>query len=137
VGRLGKVCLLKHGFRKTRMSLSRWSKHGQTTPLVTGHDPPIDITMYLDISINPGPQLSNTIESIITNRTESTPRNRFRPYSNLVQIPLAAPAIVYNNTARLIKCCVITLNHLETKVLNLLTIFVIRKSILPLLLKLG
>jgi hypothetical protein len=85
------------------------------TLLVAGHDPPIDITMYLDISINPGPQLSNTIETIITNRTKTMPRNRFRHYSNLVQVPLAAPAIVYNNTVRLIKCCVLNTRSLRNK----------------------
>ena len=36
-------------------SVSKWSKHDQTSPLVPGHNPAVDITIYLDVSRNPGP----------------------------------------------------------------------------------
>ena len=106
-GRLGKVSLVQHGFRRTHRIFLKWTKHGQNALLVAGHDPPIDITIYLDISINPGPQSWNTIETIITNRTETRPRNRNRYYSNLVEILLIEPAIVHNSTASLMRCCLV------------------------------
>ena len=43
------------------MSLSRWSKRGQTVLLVAGHDAQIDITIYSDVSMNPGPQDMNRL----------------------------------------------------------------------------
>ena len=45
-GQLIRVSLSKYGFRKSGVSLSRWSKCGQTVLLVAGHDPPSDITIY-------------------------------------------------------------------------------------------
>ena len=114
-GRLGKVSLVKHGFRRTRRSFLKWTKHGQTPSLVAGRDPPIDITIYLDISINPGPQSWNTIETIITNRTETRPRNRNRYYSNLLQIPLTELAIVHNSTASVMRCCLLNARSLKNK----------------------
>ena len=114
-GRLGKVSLVKHGFRRTRRSFLKWTKHGQTPLLVAGHDPPIDITIYLDISINPGPQSWNTIETIFTNRTETRPQNRNRYYSNLLQIPLTELAIVHNSTASLMRCCLLNARSLKNK----------------------
>ena len=39
-----------------------WSKHGSTTLLIPGHDPPSDITIFMDISKNPGPdQLTEVV----------------------------------------------------------------------------
>ena len=43
------------GFCCTKFSLARWSKHGSTCLVITGHDPPLDITVWMDISRNPGP----------------------------------------------------------------------------------
>ena len=114
-GRLEKVSLAKHGFRRSRMSVLKWTKHGQTALLVAGHDPPINITIYMDISINPGPQSWKKIETIITNRTETRPRNPNRYYSNLVQVPLTEPAIVHNNTASLMRCCLLNARSLKNK----------------------
>ena len=45
LGHLIRVSLSKHGFQKSRVGFSKWSKHGLTTLLVAGHDPPIDITI--------------------------------------------------------------------------------------------
>ena len=33
-----------------------WTKHGCTSLLVPGYDPPLNITIFGDISINPGPE---------------------------------------------------------------------------------
>ena len=38
-----------------RRPLYRLSKRGMTSLAVPGHDPPTDITIFMDISINPGP----------------------------------------------------------------------------------
>ena len=43
------------GFCCTKFSLARWSKHGSTCLVVAGHDPPLDVTVWMDISRNPGP----------------------------------------------------------------------------------
>lgn len=51
-----KVSLLSSkGFHRTRFPLVKFSKHGQTSLTFPGHDPPFDITIYKDISQNPGP----------------------------------------------------------------------------------
>ena len=52
---LVKITLTKYGFFRTPRSISNWTKHGQTSLLIAGHDPPVDIAIYLDVSPNPGP----------------------------------------------------------------------------------
>ena len=47
--------LTVHGYCKSRFVASRWSKHGLTSLYIPGHDPPLDITVFLDVSPNPGP----------------------------------------------------------------------------------
>ena len=37
------------------MAVSKWTKHGQTSLLIPGRDPPLDITIYSDVAINSGP----------------------------------------------------------------------------------
>ena len=54
-GGLFKITLTKNSFFRTRRSISNWTKHGQTSLLIAGLDPPVDITIYLDVSQNPGP----------------------------------------------------------------------------------
>ena len=49
------VCLAKNGFLSTRFSLSKWTKHGYTALAIAGHDPPTNITIYMDVSVNLGP----------------------------------------------------------------------------------
>jgi len=107
LGHLTRASLAKHGLRRSRVGFSKWLKHGQTTSLVAGHDPPIDITIYSDVPMNPGPQYGNKIESLPTNSTKTKPKDWSHHYSNLVQVPLTAPGIVYSNRPRLIRCCVL------------------------------
>lgn len=45
------------GFAKTKRARVKSSKHGLTTLVITGLDPPRDITIYIDVSLNPGPTL--------------------------------------------------------------------------------
>ena len=42
------------GFCCTKFFLARWSKHGSTCLVIAGHDPPLDIAVWMDISRNPG-----------------------------------------------------------------------------------
>lgn len=55
--KLTRVC----GFHPSRRALSKWTKHGQTPLVIPGHDPPADITVFMDVAVNPGPpwQISN------------------------------------------------------------------------------
>ena len=116
LGNLISVSLPKHGFRRSRVGFSKGSKYGETTLLVAGHDFSIDITIYSDVPTNSGPQYGNRIESFLTNSDKTKPKDRSRPYSNLlVQVPLTAPAIVYNNRPRLIRCCVLNAQSIRNK----------------------
>ena len=54
-GRKLKINLAKNGFKNTSYSVSKWSKHGHMSLVVAGHDPPVDITIFVDVSRNPGP----------------------------------------------------------------------------------
>lgn len=45
------------GFAKTKRASLKSSKHGLTTLVITGFDPPTDITIYIDVPLNPGPTL--------------------------------------------------------------------------------
>ena len=49
------IRLCSTGFSATKSSLVKWSKHGCTCLAIPGHDPPMDITVFMDISQNPGP----------------------------------------------------------------------------------
>ena len=76
LGQLTRVFLPKQGFRRSRMSISKWTKNDQTGFLVAGHDPHINITVYVDVSINHGPQSQNNSEVIIRSKAETKPRDR-------------------------------------------------------------
>ena len=69
------LCRHNEIFRPLRhfsaMYMGKVHEAWQTALLVAGHDPPIDITIYVNISINRGLQLWNTIETLVTNRTET------------------------------------------------------------------
>ena len=48
-----------------------WTKHGCTSLLIPGHDLPINITIFGDISINPGPE--TLIQNNLKKRNENLP----------------------------------------------------------------
>ena len=50
-----------HGFHKSRLPRCSWTIHGYTCLLVPGHDPPQDITIFMDVSVNPGPDLTGSL----------------------------------------------------------------------------
>ena len=47
--------LLSVGFARSRFPVSKSSKYGLTSLLIPGHDPPVDITIFIDVPKNPGP----------------------------------------------------------------------------------
>ena len=49
------VILSRSGFGGTRVALTRWTNPGLTTLVVPGHDPPLDMTIYMDVESEPGP----------------------------------------------------------------------------------
>lgn len=65
-----------NGYHKLRLSVCKWSKHGQMALYIPGHDPPLDITIYLDIATNPGPCSSISKSSNLCNETEVNLHNR-------------------------------------------------------------
>ena len=52
-----KLDLTVHGYYKSRFAASKWSKHGLTCLHIPGHDPPVDMTVSMDVSPNPGPDI--------------------------------------------------------------------------------
>ena len=46
---------LTRNFHRTGRAFTKMTKWGFTSLAVPGHDPPIDITIFVDISVNPGP----------------------------------------------------------------------------------
>ena len=75
------ITLAKTGFNKTRFSVFKWSKRAPTSLLVPGHDPPVDITRYVECSRNPGPN------SLATNSNlDVTPNVDFHVKVQLIPI---------------------------------------------------
>ena len=78
LGGLFKFTLTKSGYFKSKRAISNWTKHGQTSLLIPGHDPPLDITIYLDIAINPGPNAAYEL-LLRRNRTRVILHRDFTP----------------------------------------------------------
>ena len=57
-----RICLSPRGYFKTSFSHTKLSKHGSTSLLVAGHDPPLDITIFMDIELNPGPSNASSFD---------------------------------------------------------------------------
>ena len=49
--------LKSESYFKSRLPVTKWTKHGSTSLHIPGHDPPLDITVFSDVSRNPGPQV--------------------------------------------------------------------------------
>ena len=45
------------GFHRTGRAICVWRKHGFVSLSIPGHDPPIEITMYMDVATNPAQAL--------------------------------------------------------------------------------
>ena len=55
---LTRLLLTLNGHHKLRVAVINWGKRGNTTLAVPGHDPPVEITIFVDVEINPGPDSS-------------------------------------------------------------------------------
>jgi len=68
------VKLSSTGFFKSTFSQVKCTKHGFTSLLIAGHDPPSDITIFMDIQPNPGPSsvISTNNEQLTTNEQNQT-----------------------------------------------------------------
>ena len=58
--------LLSVGFARSRFPVSKSSKHGLTSLLIPGHDPPVDITIF---EIRRSSQLRTLLKRVVVNRT--------------------------------------------------------------------
>ena len=52
-----KLYLRSKSYFKSTLPVTKWTKHGSTSLHIPGHDPPLDITVFSDVSRNPGPQV--------------------------------------------------------------------------------
>ena len=46
---------LTRRYRNSTLPLCKWTKHGRIALVIPGHEPPLDITIFMDIAKNPGP----------------------------------------------------------------------------------
>lgn len=46
---LTRLLLTLNGHHKLRVAVINWGKHGNTTLAVPGHDPPVEITTFVDV----------------------------------------------------------------------------------------
>ena len=53
-----RLLLTPNGHHKLRVAAINWGKRRNTTLAVPGHDPPVEITIFMDVEINPGPDSS-------------------------------------------------------------------------------
>ena len=52
-----KLDLRSKSYFKSSFPVTKWTKHGSTLLHIPGHDPPLDITVFSDVSRNPGTQV--------------------------------------------------------------------------------
>ena len=87
------------GFNRTSAAIIRWTKHGQTTLAVPGHDPSVEITFFMDISINPGPICHKIpVRTTVNRQFHNQRRHSFvnnsiqigstRCMNNLIRVPI-------------------------------------------------
>ena len=55
---LSRLLLTLNGHHNLQVAAINWGKRGNTTLAVPGHDPPVEITIFIDVEINPGPDSS-------------------------------------------------------------------------------
>ena len=56
---------LTRNFHRTGRAFTKMTKRGLTSLAVPGHDPPFDITIFVDVSVNPGPVSQTQVRTII------------------------------------------------------------------------
>ena len=63
--------LARSGFIRCSSAITKCSKHGVINLLIPGHDPPVDITIYVDICRNPGPAFSRLESNIFLGQSQN------------------------------------------------------------------
>lgn len=53
-----RLILVTRGYYRSNFPRCLWSSCGYTSLLVPGHDPPKDLTVFMDVALNPGPSSS-------------------------------------------------------------------------------
>ena len=79
-------------FFLSKMATCKWTKHGQTCLLIPGHDPPRDITVYMDIAVNPGPGKGNCVVDHEINSQKKNSDRRCYQRRDLLNIGLGLQA---------------------------------------------
>ena len=71
---------LRNGnYYRSCISVTRWGKHGLTSLLIAGHHPPLDITIFIDVARNPGPDQSINLElDVFGGKFKTTNRKQYR-----------------------------------------------------------
>ena len=46
------------------LPLCKWSKHGPISLVIPSHDPPLEITIFMDIAKNPGPMFKSQLKDL-------------------------------------------------------------------------
>ena len=101
------LCLATTGLHRSRRALVKWTKHGYISFLVPGHDPPLEIAIYMDISRNPGsvskPASTTTVQEEDTNlHTRNTSLPTPITYSR-THCPMCDGRV--NRSRQSIQCC--------------------------------
>lgn len=53
-----RLILVTRGYYRSNFPRCLWSSRDYTSLLVPGHDPPKDLTVFMDVALNPGPSSS-------------------------------------------------------------------------------
>ncbi|XP_068675499.1 uncharacterized protein [Montipora foliosa] len=75
-----------HVFHKSGLPCCLWTTRGYTCLLVPGHDPPQDITIFMDVSLNPGPDLTGSwiqLDQFTTSKVVGRQSHTNSPSSNI------------------------------------------------------
>ena len=82
---------LSVGFARSRFPATKSSKHGLTSLLIPGHDPPVHITIFIDVPKNPGPYASTCSRLSCSDLSSDLSRNHvYNRNLNIrqIQVPL-------------------------------------------------
>ena len=83
--------LLSVGFARSRFPATKSSKHGLTSLLIPGHDPPVDITIFIDVPKNPDPYASTCSRLSCSDLSSDLSRNQVSNRNlriRQIQVPL-------------------------------------------------
>ena len=75
-----------HGFHKSRLPRCLWTTRGYTCLFVPGHDPPQDIMIFMDVSLNPGHDLTGSwiqLDRFTTSKVVGRHSHTNSPSSNI------------------------------------------------------